>query len=187
MIAKEFVFGYGSLAAIAGASPTRRRRDGGFIADLPGFRREWGVAMDNRLDLPGYKCYVDADGRRPAVFVTFLDIAPEAGASVNGVCRPVPGRDLEALDRRERNYRRVDVSHLIDAGGARVWTYVGTAAGRQRLRAGRDAGTAVIDAGYLAAVRAGFAALGDGEQRLCEPSLAADGIPVLPLRRLDLP
>ncbi|HZE04524.1 MAG TPA: gamma-glutamylcyclotransferase family protein [Solirubrobacteraceae bacterium] len=187
MIAKDFVFGYGSLAALGGAPPTRRRQDAGFVAGLPGFHRAWGVAMDNRLNLPGYKCYVDRAGRRPAVFVAFLDVVRDEGAAVNGVCRPVTAADLQTLDRRERNYERVDVSHLIDADGARVWMYVGTAAGRARLRAGRDAGTAVIDAAYLAAVRAGFAALGEGEQRLCEPSLAADGIPVLPLRRLELP
>src|ERR687894_1532691 len=41
----QFVFGYGSLAAgFAG----RRAR-------LHGHRRVWGVAMDNRLDIPGYK------------------------------------------------------------------------------------------------------------------------------------
>jgi hypothetical protein len=61
----DYVFGYGSLVAPLGLDLARARRREGFVADLPGFRRVWGVAMDNRRDLPGYKCYVDADGRHP--------------------------------------------------------------------------------------------------------------------------
>ena len=39
----------------------------GFVCDLHGYRRQWGVAMDNRRDLPGYKHYTDEFGLRPAV------------------------------------------------------------------------------------------------------------------------
>ena len=42
------VFGYGSLVA-----------DGAQPCELRGFRRFWGVAMDNRVDLPGYKHFED--------------------------------------------------------------------------------------------------------------------------------
>ena len=60
---------------------------------------------------------------------------------------------LAALDRRERNYDRRDVSELVDVGG-RVWAYVGSEAGRARCAAGRAAGTAVVSAEYLASVPA---------------------------------
>lgn len=183
----QFVFGYGSLVARSGRVPTRGRHPGGFVVDLPGHRRTWGVAMDNHRDIPGYKYYTDAAGRRPAVYVAFLDLVPEPGACVNGLCLPVDGAGLEALDRRELNYERVDVSDLIDAGGASVWTYVGSPPARERLRFGRSAGLAVIDAHYLAAVRAGFAWLGAAEERGCAGSLQPDGLPVVPLRRHDLP
>lgn len=183
----QFVFGYGSLVAGSGSAPTRRRHPAGFVADLPGHRRGWGVAMDNRRDLPGYKYYTDADGRRPAVYVAFLDVAPEPGESVNGLCLPIGRAELEVLDRRERNYRRVDVSELIEAGGARVWTYMGSPSARERLRTGRAAGAAVIDAHYLAAVRAAFAWLGAAEEEACDGSLHSDGLPVVALRRHDLP
>ena len=107
----EFVFGYGALTALAdGAAPSRTPAAGGFVCDLREHRRQWGVAMDNRRDLPGYKHYTDAAGDRPPVFVCFLDIAADAGSSVNGLCVPVDAVRLRALDVRERNYRRRDVS-----------------------------------------------------------------------------
>lgn len=64
---EQFVFGYGLLAA-----GVRGRR-----ARLEGYRRVWGVAMDNRVDIPGYKSYRRRDdGSRPAVYVAFLDGLP---------------------------------------------------------------------------------------------------------------
>ncbi len=181
-MASQYVFGYGSLAA--------ELRDAGFAAELPGFRRAWGVAMDNRRDLPGYKYYTTPDGVRPAVFVSFLDIAPATGgasSAVNGLCLPVGAGELERLDRRERNYARVDVSGLIDVRRARVWAYVGTAEARERLRTACAAGRAVIDAAYLRAVTAAFATLGPEELARCQPSLEPGAIPVRELNRHELP
>jgi hypothetical protein len=185
----QFVFGYGSLAARSGPVLRRRFQRHGFIADLPGFARTWGVAMDNRHDLPGYKYYTDEAGRRPAAFVTFLDVrcADAATAAVNGLCLPVGESDLLELDRREHNYERVDVSDRIDAGGAQVWTFMGNAAGRARLEAGRRLRRAVIDAHYLRAVEAAFWGLGEAEHRLCRPSLEPGGLPVAELTRHELP
>src|SRR3954470_12595542 len=71
------VFGYGSLVD----GPVRP-------AVLPGWRRTWGIAMDNAVDLPGYKHYeVPGTGERPAVMVAFLDVAPDPdpAAEVPGV------------------------------------------------------------------------------------------------------
>jgi hypothetical protein len=185
-IERQFVFGYGSLAAELGFRPTRRARDEGFVADLPGFSRGWGVAMDNRRDEPGYKYYTAADGSRPEVFVSFLDLTAVATASTNGLCLPVDDAVLARLDRRERNYSRLDVSERIDIRGARVWTYVGTLEGRSRLRDGRRRAVAVIAGGYLRAVRAAFAALGDDEARECADSLQPGDLPVIELTRHDL-
>jgi hypothetical protein len=183
----QYVFGYGSLTSRPGTPPTRQIDPSGFVADLDGMCRTWGVAMDNRRDLPGYKYYTGPDGARPDVYVAFLDLRPADGAAVNGVCLPVDDTLLAALDRRERNYERVDVSDRVSAVGARVWAYLGTAPARDRLRAGRAAGTAVIDAGYLRTVRAGFAALGAAEHHACLGSLAADGLEVVELTRHELP
>ena len=189
---RQFVFGYGSLTARPGPAPTRELKERGFVADLAGLRRVWGVAMDNRRDLPGYKYYTDAGGRRPDVFVAYLDLVPAdaasdgAAAGVNGVCLPVDEATLEQLDRRERNYERTDVSDRLDAGGARVWAYVGMAAARERLAEGRRTGTAVIDAGYVRTVEAGFGVLGETEVATVRRSLASGDLPVIELTRHDL-
>jgi hypothetical protein len=169
----EHVFGYGSLVAGAGV-PARLREH----------RRVWGVAMDNTVDLPGYKLYLDRDGGRPAVCVAFLDVEPAPRATADGLCVPVDAAALEALDLRERNYERVDVTGLVDAGEplGRVWTYRGRADSRARLRAARAEGRAVIARDYLTAVEAGFrAALGEAA------AISPDGLPVRDLRRVDLP
>lgn len=184
----DFVFGYGSLVALGPPVPTRAREPHGFVADLRGLRRCWGVAMNNRLDIPGYKFYLDEHGHRPDVHVAFLDIRPARGQSVNGVCLPVDPEQLAALDQRERNYLRRDVTALCDLPGdaVRVWTYVGSPAGRRRSTISRSAGRAVVDRAYLDAVIGAFKRLGAAEYAACAPSLHPDGLPVMALSRHDL-
>jgi cation transport regulator ChaC len=144
----EFVFGYGSLLLLGEV------RDDARPSVLHGFRRGWNVAMDNRRDIPGYKYYVDeATGERPAVYVTFLNIWEDDGAQVDGLVFPVDDGTLRALDDRERNYERRDVTaHVQDGFGGRVWAYVGTDDARERFETGRAAGTAVVSAAYESAV-----------------------------------
>ena len=126
--------------------------------------------MDNRRTIPGYKVYLDPEtGERPPVYVTFLCIWPEPGASVEGVLLEVDDAGLAALDRRERNYERRDVSAHVDAETP-VWAYLASAAGRERFAAGRAEGTAVVSEEYLALVPGG------------DPP----DLPVLPLLRRDV-
>jgi hypothetical protein len=184
---REFVFGYGSLTAGGSSGPAA---EAGFLARLRGVRRGWRVAMDNRVDIPGYKCYRDAAGHRPAVSVCFLDVEADPGGRtpVNGLCLPVDAAVLAGLDQRERNYERIDVSDRVEeAGGARVWIYRGSPAGRARFKAAVRSGTAVIDAAYLRAVRSGFRALGEEEWEACAPSVAPGALPVIELVRHELP
>jgi cation transport regulator ChaC len=147
-----FVFGYGSLLEGGTGTPCR----------LAGHRRRFGVAMDNRRTLPGYKYFLDAaTGERPPVFVAFLDLLPDPGAGVDGVAIPVDGARLAALDDRERNYRRVDVTAQLEADlGGPVWAYMGLVDARERYARGVAAGAAVVARGYVDGVRAGFAAHG---------------------------
>jgi len=160
------VFGYGSLLEGGAGAPCR----------LAGHRRVWGVAMDNRRTLPGYKYFLDAaTGERPAVFVAFLDVVPALGEHVDGVALPSAG--LEVLDARERNYRRVRVE--LDGLGP-AWVYAGRGEARARYERAAAAGRAVVSRAYLEGVRAGFAARGLGFGP--EPE-----VPVADLVRVDVP
>lgn len=182
------MFGYGSLIATGPRRPTRVPHAGGFVAELEGFTRSWGVAMDNSVDLPGYKFYEAPEGGRPDVFVAFLDLREETapGVGVTGLCLPADDRQLARLDLRERNYVRVDVSDRLGSPPGRIWTYVGRPDARERLREGRRRGRAVIHADYLRSVRAGFHRLGPGEYAACERSLDTGGLPVVELVRREL-
>jgi hypothetical protein len=168
------VFGYGSLVS-----------DAGTVTQVMGFRRCWGVAMDNTETIPGYKYYLDEDGARPDVFVAFLDVQPDPTGSVNGCCTPVTPEDLRRLDDRERNYDRVEVTHAIEDSLGRTWTYVGSSAGRRRLSRGRKTSRAVISREYLDRVEAGFRALGPNEYAIFRASSDLDGLPIRDLVRIE--
>jgi hypothetical protein len=182
------VFGYGSLVADLDPVPTRAFSTAGFIAELRDYRRGWGVAMDNREDIPGYKYYLDEHGDRPDLHVAFLDIGPALGDAVNGVCAPLARDQLAGLDERERNYVRVDVTAQLDLPepDIRVWAYVGSDEGRSRFTTARSAGRAVIHEDYLQAVIGAFKALGPAHYQACAPSLDPEELPVKSLARRDL-
>ena len=126
------------------ADGTVRLAYGWLAADLPGShpavlrgrRRGWGVAMDNRVDVPGYKPYrLRADGCRPAVFVAFLDLfrtrRPTAGSASPSTaprCRARPAR--AQLRPRRRDRAAVDGPPPAPSGPT-----VGAAGGRRRLGA----------------------------------------------------
>ncbi len=178
---REYVFGYGSLLGYGerhAARPLHCR--------LREHRRVWNVAMDNSIELPDYKHYLDEHGARPAVFVTFLNLAPARGISVNGVLFEVDAEQLTALDRRERNYLRADVGALldVDVDGA-AWAYFGGERARSRFRTGARAGTAVVDRRYRDAVRDGFALLGPDALAEFDASTDAPPCPIVALRRID--
>ena len=174
---RQFVFGYGSLAAGCAGRPAR----------LEGYRRVWGVAMDNTITIPGYKFYRrrddggGLDGQRPAVFVAFLDIVEDPRGATDGLLIGVDDETLRALDDRERNYDRIDVTAAVRDAPGRVWTYRGSADGRERLRLGRERGTAVAALEYVRGVRATFAALGIDD----DPDLG--DLRAVELERIDLP
>jgi cation transport regulator ChaC len=153
----DWLFAYGSLlpAGVTALPPAARP------CALRGWQRSWGVAMDNSVDLPGYKHFVAPDGSRPALMVAFLSIAPQEGASVNGLALPVAEDELPALDERERNYARVDVTKHLDADPpGRVWAYAGLDVARERLAVGRREGRLAIASSYYERVLAAFDLLG---------------------------
>lgn len=176
----DFIFGYGSLAHDLLAEVT--------VTRLRGYRRRFGVAADNAQAIPGYKRYRAADGSFPSVFVAYLDLSEDPGTAVNGVLAPVDAAPLADLDRRERNYDRIDVTAAIDRPPpGRVWAYVGSPDGRERLATGIAAGTAIVQRGYLEHVHAGFRRLGQAEYDRFLATSDLDGLPLLDLERVDLP
>jgi dephospho-CoA kinase len=143
--------------------------------------------MDNSVDLPGYKFYLDpASGERPAVFVTYLNVVPDESCAVNGVVFPVEAAELAVLDDRERNYTRREVTGAVDVDG-RAWVYVATEAARARYEGAAASGVAVVDGSYVELVRGAFAGLGDGELRYFDQSTDPPSVPVRALRRVNLP
>jgi Gamma-glutamyl cyclotransferase, AIG2-like len=114
--------------------------------------------------------------------VAFLDAVPDPGATVCGLAFEVDEAGLAALDARERNYRRVDITARMDADlGGRVWAYLGRDEARERYAAGARAGTAVVSRAYLEGVRAGFAA------HLMNGEIEAPEVPVLDLELVRVP
>jgi gamma-glutamylcyclotransferase (GGCT)/AIG2-like uncharacterized protein YtfP len=129
--------------------------------------------MDNTRDLPGYKHYIDPEtGKRPAIYVTYLDLAPDDEAATRGVVFPVDPPALEELDRRERNYRRSEV-RVDPSPKGRVWAYFGTAEARERFERGRANGTAFVDHDYY--------------ERVKGASNEPPPVPIRALTRIDAP
>jgi cation transport regulator ChaC len=180
----QYVFGYGSLSAWAAPGLS--------VATLADCLRVWDVAMDNAETISGYKYYVDPEsGARPALHVSFLNLAEAPGTDCVGFLVPVgDAASLAALDRRERNYDRVEVTGRIRtqpalALAARVWAYHGTVTARERYARAARAGTAVVQHAYKAAVEQAFDARGMGEAY--RASTRAPECPVRELRRVNVP
>lgn len=175
----HLVFGYGSLLA---ADPRRAHP-----VHLRGFRRTWNIAMDNTVDLSGYKYYLDPTGRRPPVVVTFVNLVPDAASAVNGVVFAATPHELAQLDARERNYERTEITGQLDGGPeGTVWTYVGSAAARQRYERGHAVDRAVVSREYHDGLRDGFASLGDRAVATFEATTDAPACPIRELTRIDL-
>jgi gamma-glutamylcyclotransferase (GGCT)/AIG2-like uncharacterized protein YtfP len=180
---RQYVFGYGSLLERAepGAGPA--------LGELRSYRRTWNVAMDNSQTIPGYKHYLDAvTGERGRWFVTFLNVVPDPTATVSGVLFEIDDAALAHLDRRERNYERIEVSGgLSEPVDGNVWVYVGSEAAVRRFQLGRSKGRAVVSREYYERVREDFASLGS-EALACFDELT-DPVtcPILDLRRIDHP
>jgi cation transport regulator ChaC len=150
----DYVFGYASLVALEDADALPGR--------LRGFRRRWGVAMNNWEGGEEVKHWLDRPtGERPRIRVAYLDIEPSEGRTVNGVAIPVDAERLAMFDAREVNYERVDVSAAVEpAISGRVFAYVGLDTARERCRRGAVDSDTFVSRDYAAAVRRAFERLG---------------------------
>jgi len=169
----SYVFGYGSLAELTHPLSVGERLYPAVPGRLRGFRRRWGVAMNNWEASADEKHFVDpASGLKPTLAVAYLDIEEAAEEAVNGLAIPVDAARMRELDAREINYERVDVSTAFEPSVPQpVFVYHGTAAARRR--AGADGVEIYASRQYVERIERAFAALGPGQldeyRRTTEP------------------
>ncbi|MET0558625.1 MAG: gamma-glutamylcyclotransferase family protein [Solirubrobacterales bacterium] len=182
--AAAYVFGYGSLVEL-----TRPLVVGGQLfpavpGRLQGFRRRWGVAMNNWEAREDEKHFVDPEtGLKPKLAVAYLDIEEAPGEAVNGLAIPVDAARLRELDAREINYERFDASAAFEPALARaVFAYQGTAAARRRRQPGAGGAAIYASRQYVERIERAFAALGPGQ--LAEYERTTEPLP-FPVRELE--
>ncbi len=184
-----YVFGYGSVV-----DPDRLRtflgrssfRPGHYhFCHVRGYRRTWNIAMDNRVDISGYKYYLDkGTTHRPSLFVTFLNVYASPESRIGGLLFAVSAPELRHLDNRERNYRRIDISHQMERPvEGRVWLYRGRPEAEARFRTGQRQGQVVIARAYYRQVHEAFRRFGDPA---LADYLASTDAPTVPLRDLTV-
>jgi len=167
MCESNFVFGYGSLVDVENLQKYLNRS----LSDsfdfvfcyLKGYRRCWNIAMDNRIDLPNYKYYVDKKtGNRPEGFVAFLNIRPHKGNNIIGILFGASEKDLQGLDKRGRNYRRMDITNLIETPvDGKAWVYIGLDEAEKRYQEGLIKDNVIVSQSYFNSVYNAYLSLGE--------------------------
>lgn len=159
-----WVFGYGSLVSPESMARTIGRRvephEGWLAAHLHGFGRRWNYgSMHQRGDWHGPHGFVESG----VVICLGLEEAP--AERCNGVVIRVSDDELAALDHRERDYHRTDVTDRIvgehDEIEGRIVTYVPRASAIERYLDARRNRRAAVRRGYVDLVRDAFHGLGE--------------------------
>jgi hypothetical protein len=109
------IFGFGSLCSVASMEQSLGRKyDRPYLpCELAGWRRGWDVAMPNKV----FYAKTPEGTMRPEN-ILYLNIRRQQGATVNGTLFIVRTSEIEAFDRREWIYDRVDVTQ--DLRGVQV-------------------------------------------------------------------
>jgi len=183
----EYVFGFGSLVDLEALADYLDREpftEGEFErCRLRDYRRAWNIARDNSEVIPGHDHLVcSVSGERLDGYVAVVNIRPAPGQAVNGLAFRVSPDELAILDRRERNYDRIDVSGRLDVTvHDRVWAYRGKPFAEERYAKGAAAGSAFINSAYHTLVHLAFESHGPG---FLADYLATTDPPEIPLRAL---
>ena len=185
----NFVFGYGSLVCIDSLRQFLGRTLNPELdftyCGLKNFHRCWNVAMDNRVNIPGYKYYINKNtGDRLDGFVAFLNIRPQLGKTVTGILFRTSHADLEKLDNREYNYERVDITHKLDIQiQGRAWVYIGLDKAEQCYQEGLSKYNASISQTYFDLVHNAYRSLGEAAFSNYISTTDQPTIPILELER----
>lgn len=187
MCKSNYVFGYGSLVDVENLQKYLGRSltdsfDFTFCY-LKGYRRCWNIAMDNRIDLSNYKYYLDKKTRsRLEVFVAFLNIRPHEESNIVGILFSVSDKDLQDLDKRERNYRRVDITNLIETPvKGKAWVYIGLDEAKRRYQEGLTQNNVIISHSYFNSVYNAYLSLGEELLSNYVETTDAPEVPILDL------
>ena len=184
-----WVFGYGSLVspvslgATIGRLPIRG--DNFFAAECDGWERRWnyGYPMGDR---PYSGTEVDSIDTIVALGVLAVD-----GACMNGVVARVSDDELARLDRRERNYSRVNIAtstRLLDDADVAldvVYLYVPTESPLRCYADARDRGRAGVEIRYWTLVNDAFDALLEGAGDRYRSTTPAPDVPVVDVSRVE--
>jgi hypothetical protein len=160
-----WVFGYGSLVHRGSLAKGLGRAvvDGDLVpATLRGFRRGWGAGG-----------LVLCEGRPGVTHARFLDLEPDAAASVNGALVRVTDAEFEELLVREKGYAVHDVTGRVDALGPEA-SCVAFASGAGTIHTGE-----VVLGEHVRLVEEAFAALAPGELGRFRALTAAPTVPVV--------
>ena len=183
-----WIFGYGSLVSPKSMARTIGRvavhQTDFFLADLDGYGRRWNYGV---VHMSGQWTRDDGVEIDDGTIVA-LGVVEAAGETVNGVVASIAGGELVNLDRRERNYDRVEVTDRItvlddedDVVVGPIYTYVPRPTAVEAYTVGRDAGTAGVRRTYWDLCEAAFAAFGDDHLARYRSSTPDPDIPIVDL------
>lgn len=185
-----WVFGYGSLVSQASFGSTVGRTPQPGVdfheAELHGYGRRWNYGVASR------RGESDAsDGSVRQWTIVALGIVASDGESANGVIGWADPVEIEALDRREQQYDRVDVTDLVVVRDAEVdapiVTYVPRREPRARYEEARDRGEAAVEQRYWDLVDGAFAALGPDRRERYRATTPDPDIPIVAMRSDGVP
>jgi len=180
-----WVFGYGSLVDPESLGRTLGRQvtlDVDFLAaELTGWGRRWNYGVGHVVGTWRRQDGVVIDDG----VIVALGVVAAADEAVNGIVARVSGLEIAALDQRERDYDRVDVTasvsvrHEAFEPDARIVTYVPRPSAIDRYERARDRGRAGIRSTYWGLVDAAFAVWGADQLERYRSSTPPPDVPVV--------
>lgn len=151
---KNYIFGYGSLVdekKLIEFLGRKNSNDDNFLkCKLLDYKRVWNVAEKNKLREQDGRQYIHPIRKDiPDVEIVFLNIEPEKNSYIHGILFEVTDEELAMIDKRERSYKRTDVSNLIykHVEGT-VWTYEALESHKELFNTAVENNRAVIVKGY---------------------------------------
>ena len=184
-----FVFGYGSLLLRSSAEMTVGEGEARYHAGrLRGYRLEWNAGLVDPVAAATAFEYEDS-GRPFAGALVALGVNHVTDSICLGVAIPVTRHQLAALDARESNYERIDVTadfefdstEGMESKNAVVLTYLPKA---DAVAAARDLSRSRISNSYLEIVRAGYEERGIPADQV-DAAIDRSGLSVVRVRKID--